>query len=238
MSIKSFAFCSVFIYHLNVAKVNSRGMFSTLQIFSTSLLIILLASQCSGTGNETEPSPASLEVHSREKRLLTFAISGGVLKVVAGAVYPVVFNHKLRRSLNGGINLQANYRILADIIWPVPEDIFTNRMNKDYTDDSRAQFYRVLERMVDNMGRKGKDCLLRTICDLAETPLSHNGMIGELIDLVFTPSATDKLEEEYLEARKYGLNGVKCSEAFKTCPYGHSLLDAISTVVLPLVFLK
>lgn len=161
-------------------------MCSSLRALSTVSLVILLASTCSGTCNETESSPSTCDVHSREKRFLTYVVNGGVAKIVLGGVFPVYFHHKLKRSLNAAVNVQANYRIPADIIWPVPEDIFQQRVNNDFIDNSRSQLYRLLERMIDTWGRNGRTCLLRTICELAETPLSHNGMFGEILDVIFT----------------------------------------------------
>ena len=35
------------------------------------------------------------------------------------------------------------------------------------------------------MGYDGKTCLLRSICELAETPLAHHGLTGKIVDLIF-----------------------------------------------------
>nr|XP_019527282.2 uncharacterized protein LOC109399302 [Aedes albopictus] len=207
-------------------------MRSSSLLLSLAFLLSLLSSTCSATCNGSQPSSsATCDAHSREKRFLTYVVNGGVAKIVLGGVFPVYFHHKLKRSLNAAVNLQANYRIPADIIWPVPEDVFRQRMNNDFTDNSRPQLYRTLERMIDTWGRNGRTCLLRTICEAAETPLSHNGLFGEILDVIFTPSETDAIDEEYLMARQYGSHGVSCSGVFKDCPYGHGLLDTISTVL-------
>ncbi|XP_062559797.1 uncharacterized protein LOC134224458 [Armigeres subalbatus] len=209
-------------------------MCSSSQIISIFLFVVFLVSTCSASCNETESSLSHCEADSRQKRFLSFPVNGGLLKVIFGMALPVAFNHKTKRSLNAAMNLQGNYRILQNIIWPVPEDIFTNRLNSDFKDSSRLQLYRVLEHILDTQGKNGRNCIMRTICDLADTPLTHNGMVGELIDLIFTPSETDDVEEEYRTARKYGMNGVNCSAVYKECPYGHGLLDAFSTIVSPL----
>ncbi|XP_062557609.1 uncharacterized protein LOC134222474 [Armigeres subalbatus] len=204
----------------------------SLQVLSISLIIALLASTCSCLCNGTESSEEmSCDVHSRVKRYLTFVVNGGTAKIVAGGVFPVFFHHKLKRSLNAAMNLQANYAIPADIIWPVPENIFKERINNDFTDNSRPQLYRLLEQIIDSWGRNGRTCLLRTICESAETPLSHNGMFGEILDVIFTPSDSDAIDNEYFMARKYGLHGVSCSGVYKECPDGHGLLDTISSVL-------
>ncbi|XP_062557055.1 uncharacterized protein LOC134221905 [Armigeres subalbatus] len=209
-------------------------MCSSSQIISIFLFVVFLVSTCSANCNETESSLPDCDAESRQKRFLSFPVNGGLVKAVFGVAIPVAFNHKLKRSLNGGVNLQANYRLLQNIIWPVPEDIFTNRLNNDFEDDSRPQLYRVLENVLDTQGKNGRNCIMKTICDIAEAPLSHNGLLGEMIDLIFTPTEDDKLDEEYHMARKYGMNGVSCSGVYKECQLGHGLLDALSTIVTPL----
>lgn len=38
----------------------------------------------------------------------------------------------------------------------------------------------------NSFGFDGQTCLLRAICELAEAPIVHHGLIGKLIDLIFT----------------------------------------------------
>lgn len=147
------------------------------------MVLTIFASACSCDSNRTE---FSNEVHHRDKRFVSFVIGGGVAKIVLGALFPVFFHHKLKRSLNCAVNLQANYAIPSQIVWPVPEQVFKERLSDESVDNSRPQLYKVLERMIDNWGRNGRECLLRTICEVAETPLSHNGMFGEILDVIFT----------------------------------------------------
>jgi hypothetical protein len=35
-------------------------------------------------------------------------------------------------------------------------------------------------------GIEGRSCVLRTICEVAETPLHHNGLVGELLHVMLT----------------------------------------------------
>lgn len=53
-------------------------------------------------------------------------------------------------------------------------------------DDTRRKFYTFLEHQFESWGRNGHECLLRTICEVAEAPIRHNGLIGELVYTVFT----------------------------------------------------
>ena len=36
------------------------------------------------------------------------------------------------------------------------------------------------------LGLNGEACLQRTICELAESPLAHNGLFGKLVHLLMT----------------------------------------------------
>ncbi|XP_049286008.1 uncharacterized protein LOC125765150 [Anopheles funestus] len=172
----------------------------------------------------------------RVKRLISFPINGGVAKIVLGFLAPVRFHHPLPRSLNCGINVQANYAIRPDIIFPRPESIFRNRNLNHYADpESRQRLYGLVEKILKTMlGSKGRarDCLLRTVCEVADTPLHHNGLVGELLDVIFTPQESDALPLEFLMARRYGANGVNCLKLYPACPWGMGLLDYVSTIGL------
>uniref|UniRef100_A0A182MF92 Uncharacterized protein n=1 Tax=Anopheles culicifacies TaxID=139723 RepID=A0A182MF92_9DIPT len=142
----------------------------------------------------TNGTTAPFEVHhNRDRRyVLSFPINGGVAKVIFGFVAPVRFHHMLKRSINLGINLQANYRILPNIIFPHPESVWKNRYSAEaYVDTGRRQLYGLLEKFLIKPGdrkvegERARVCLLRTICEVADTPLTHNGMVGEILDVVF-----------------------------------------------------
>uniref|UniRef100_A0A182Q6U1 Uncharacterized protein n=1 Tax=Anopheles farauti TaxID=69004 RepID=A0A182Q6U1_9DIPT len=176
------------------------------------------------------------EVLERTKRLINFPINGGVAKVVLGFLAPVRFSHPLPRSLNCGVNLQANYMIPANIVFPHPESIFQNRNHRGYGDRySRRWVYATIEKwltMALGTGRRARECLLRTVCEVADTPLHHNGLVGELLDVIFTPQESDALSTKFLMARRYGANGVDCLRLYAACPWGMGLLDNVSRVLV------
>ncbi|XP_053667356.1 uncharacterized protein LOC128716773 [Anopheles marshallii] len=197
------------------------------------------ASQCTQPTAEWSNRTTPLAVHhNRDRRyVLSFPVNGGVAKVIFGFVAPVRFHHMLKRSINLGLNLQANYRILPNIIFPHPESVWKNRYSVDtYVDTGRKQLYALLEQFLGTTGNRSsrsesaRACLLRTICEVADTPLTHNGMVGEILDVVFTPADTDDLSDEYKMARKYGANGVDCARLYEQCPYGHGLLDTVTAM--------
>ncbi|XP_062551599.1 uncharacterized protein LOC134216818 [Armigeres subalbatus] len=189
--------------------------------FAKCLAVILLLQTCSSNHTETLSQ-------QREKRWLTFIPNGGTSKIILGCAWPVHFHHKLARRLNMGMNLQANYRLPSTIVWPVPTSIFQNRLNNDYVDNSRIQLYQLLERMFDSYGTNGHECVLRTICEVAETPLHDSGVFGELMDVIFTPYKSEQLNQSYYDARLHGLNGTDCVELYKRCPLGSGLLEKMS----------
>ncbi|XP_050087285.1 uncharacterized protein LOC126572204 [Anopheles aquasalis] len=195
------------------------------------LLFVTCFSVTVGAIEEDRTCPKDQLIAQRSKRwILSYPINGGLAKMVLGCMLPIRFHHPLPRSLNLLNNLQAVYRILPATIFPRPETIFKNRANEQYTDQSRSQFYAVVEKMLQRWNRNGRSCLLRTICEVAETPLRHNGLVGALFDVVFTPYETDQLDKDYLMAKKYGANGVDCMRVYSDCPLGHGLLDTISAI--------
>ncbi|ETN67482.1 hypothetical protein AND_000705 [Anopheles darlingi] len=125
----------------------------------------------------------------RSRRFISYPINGGIAKMVLGFLTPVRFHHPLARSLNCGVNVQANYAIPERIIFPRPESVFQNRRYTDAAAGSRKRLFGVLEKMLRvsfGAGQRARQCLLRTVCEVADTPLKHNGLVGELLDVVFT----------------------------------------------------
>ncbi|CAG2069256.1 unnamed protein product [Timema podura] len=81
----------------------------------------------------------------------------------------------------------------------------------------------------------GRACVLRTICEVSELPLQHNGLVGELIHAIFTPGYAsikeDYMEEDYATAESNGrLPDAGCHQKYTGCPIGHGLLDLIAYV--------
>jgi DM4/DM12 family len=97
-------------------------------------------------------------------------------------------------------------------------------------DSTRKIAYEIVEDILSRENKNGHECMLRTICEVAETPVNHNGLIGELMQLFFTPGRHEKLHEDYQHARKAGLNRVNCEKLYPDCPFGHGILDSVSLV--------
>ena len=78
--------------------------------------------------------------------------------------------------------------------------------------------------------KNGRECVLLTICQVAETPLSHNGFVGELLQIFFTPGKHEIINDEYRYAMKAGLHHVDCEKLYPDCPFEHRILDSFSII--------
>lgn len=97
-------------------------------------------------------------------------------------------------------NIVCLYNFQAQYLFPTTyASLFSPFINKDgkleqrrsrgienYGDNSRESFYEMLENMMNRNGKNGRECLLRSICDAAVAPVSHNGLIGEAIQTALT----------------------------------------------------
>ncbi|KAL4717394.1 hypothetical protein ACJJTC_017281 [Scirpophaga incertulas] len=100
---------------------------------------------------------------------------------------------------------------------------------------NRWDFYKILEHMSERYGYSGRPCLLRTICEAAEVPFTHeNGLLAEIGHILFTPSTTkDELshhtDNEYHAAERLGQDpGINCELLFPKCE--GSILDTFTEI--------
>ncbi|XP_076763337.1 uncharacterized protein LOC143430798 [Xylocopa sonorina] len=93
----------------------------------------------------------------------------------------------------------------------------------------RATLYQVVENKFANYGYQGHECLLRAICETSEHPLRHNGLIGDILHVIFTPTSSrhERLPQDILQAEVAGRNG-SCSNYQPRCPVG--LFDLIGVL--------
>ncbi|XP_016997855.2 uncharacterized protein [Drosophila takahashii] len=98
----------------------------------------------------------------------------------------------------------------------------------------RHDFYRSIVNFLTHYGFNGSACLLRTICEVSESPLdAQNGLVGSLFQILFMPT-TSAAEGELqhvdglYEASDAGTRGLGCSDYVDHCE--HSALDLISVV--------
>ncbi|XP_071556021.1 uncharacterized protein [Temnothorax nylanderi] len=89
---------------------------------------------------------------------------------------------------------------------------------------SRQLVYKVFTNKMDSLGYPGLDCLLRTICEAERYSLNKNGVLGDILQIIFTPSMSmiEDLPNEIVEAEREQ----HCDQRYKKCPV--NLLDLIS----------
>lgn len=104
------------------------------------------------------------------------------------------------------------------------------------SDKYRWTIYQSIESILYDKNLDGKQCLLKTICEIAESPFRHhNGLLGEMLEIFFSPSSTNQCVQagdrnDYILAENFGLNGEPCGEIFKNCH--HSLLELFTQNLL------
>uniref|UniRef100_A0A1B0CF03 Uncharacterized protein n=1 Tax=Lutzomyia longipalpis TaxID=7200 RepID=A0A1B0CF03_LUTLO len=157
----------------------------------------------------------------RQKRTLVFPTNSAIGIVIAVA-YPLILPH---RNVFVSYNFEGNYNMPTNVTDIVPGPL--NRL------DLVTPIDRALGRKNDDddiHGHKGRVCLLRVICETAEEPFhAHNGVIGDILHIILTPSTSirEDLHPEYYKAEELGRSG-DCSKYRKYCP--ECILDYISQI--------
>ncbi|XP_038221843.1 uncharacterized protein LOC119839565 [Zerene cesonia] len=129
-------------------------------------------------------------------------------------------------------NFESNYSVLSNIT-EIDEVLFPNLpvISRHSRSITRELAYTVLETKFKENGLNGRDCLLRNICEAADTPLHHNGLLGHIMHIIFTPSSSKEegIDDVYYEAELDGQKG-DCDKYYEACPI--SLFDMITKLVI------
>ncbi|XP_050071155.1 uncharacterized protein LOC126559089 [Anopheles maculipalpis] len=180
----------------------------------------------------------------RHKRTLVFTSDSATGILIALSV-PLLIPD---RNIFLAYNFEANYgmpgkasdftqgvlkKVDNDQIEPTADDESEGRRAEraTITRFTRKQVYRMIELNLTRYGYDGKKCILRMICELAGQPVHDaNGIIGDLLQLVFTPSGSryEQLPSEFYVAEQKGRQE-KCAKYEKYCP--KSPLDTISLIL-------
>ncbi|XP_047004467.1 uncharacterized protein LOC124622720 [Schistocerca americana] len=154
----------------------------------------------------------------RASRSIPFLVypNGGALKWVVGLSIPVKVSNRSVGMLLQFQGLYAHPSNISEISQHFPLNV------------GRAAIYAVFTSIMNALGTDGHACLLRAVCEAAETPLLHNGLFGEVAHLLLTPSDGDAGLAEHVLAREAGRGG--CRRRYAACPRGRGLLDAVSTL--------
>ncbi|KAF5299303.1 hypothetical protein FQA39_LY02476 [Lamprigera yunnana] len=158
--------------------------------------------------------------------------------LVLGVAIPVQLG--LKQSMAYGLNFQFQYIGAQNYsqLQVYPPIISRNRERRQEKYNDRTVTYAALESLMEEFKINGKTCLLRSICDNAMESLhtKENGLYGQIIHILLTPNygneeAATNLDSSYLDAQKAGEYGVDCISLYPSCPYGHGILDIISTLL-------
>ncbi|CAH1137790.1 unnamed protein product [Phyllotreta striolata] len=95
---------------------------------------------------------------------------------------------------------------------------------------TRRFLYNLLESKINEYGYQGKDCLQRAICEAAEYTTLNSGVLGDIVHIILTPSASlkEKNIDDYIESEEFGKKNGHCKKYKKNCPL--SILNLVSKV--------
>uniref|UniRef100_A0A182LRB5 Uncharacterized protein n=1 Tax=Anopheles culicifacies TaxID=139723 RepID=A0A182LRB5_9DIPT len=210
-------------------------------------LLLLWASILQASKNDTESADIITE-HGRSKRTLVYTFNSCAGVLIALSIPLLITGRNIFMSYN----FEANYNM------PTDSTDFTQGILKKGDNDqihegearkardtsrmltstpkqsslSRKKFYRTIELNLQRYGFAGKRCILRMICDLAETPLGHeNGVLGDVLQLIFTPSLSqdENLPSEFARAEQLGREQGNCNKYRAHCPA--SPIDLVTIVL-------
>ncbi|KAJ0175007.1 hypothetical protein K1T71_009148 [Dendrolimus kikuchii] len=168
----------------------------------------------------------------RQRRYLLFTpnTQWGVFATVAIPLHP-------ETTVSVSWFFEANYYNVANATYfdPLLDDAtISSREERDLKESekviTRSRIYGVIESMLEKHGYPGRACLLRAICENARTHLPHNGVLGDLLQFILTPSTSiseEDVDDCYYEAEYYGMED-SCDYHKDCCT---NPLDFITTTI-------
>ncbi|CAH1115346.1 unnamed protein product [Psylliodes chrysocephalus] len=167
--------------------------------------------------------------HKLSKRYLLFP-RYTQMQCSTGLTVPLVLP---RRSINLSLVGQANYFLPWNVSNLTPQTIAA-RDKTSFFYMGRRTVYKYIMTFLDSFGLDGEQCLLRSICEISETPLhiKHDEtLLEKLVHFIFTPSldlrhtrkasnSTSRkrnFSEKLLLAEKIGKNYGDCSDIYSDC---------------------
>ncbi|KAF5286309.1 hypothetical protein FQA39_LY04207 [Lamprigera yunnana] len=153
--------------------------------------------------------------------LVRFPVGGPYMGIILAISVPLELP---RTNVYFSYYFEANYNL--------PENQSTYEYPPIVSDRSlginRKNVYKTLEFKINSHGYPGRECLLRTICEAAEFALDGNGVLGDIMHILLSPSSSksENLPLEYEDAEKQGYLKNGCAIYQKKCPI--SLLSLIT----------
>jgi len=198
---------------------------------SVSILFSTIISVAISTTDVSLPVPKSLsmmssdssqKVLSRKRRFFIPQTSGWLLKGIFDTIIPV-------EGGNGGpilIRLPITYNIDSGSITGRSFETGAARTFSSH-EDHRHSILRTVESYLERMGgfHDGHACILRAICEVAETPQNTDGFLGDLVNMMLAPvylldgyNGNIGEDTDYILAQKDGYFGRDCSRYHHDCP--------------------
>jgi hypothetical protein len=101
---------------------------------------------------------------------------------------------------------------------PSVTDDISNVLKRTIVDD-QIDVLGKIEQSLDKGGMAGRQCVLRAICELTETPIHHWTVFGEMLNNLLRPkNGTHEALEEYKKAEKIGEEQGDCWSFYPECP--------------------
>ncbi|XP_001607098.1 uncharacterized protein LOC100123455 [Nasonia vitripennis] len=166
---------------------------------------------------------------------------GGTFKLIVGAAIPIAMPGRI---VSYGQNLQFQYSLPQNAsffsdYYKAKSSKRRRRRQVEEIGRERQIFYRMVEEELKR--RAGvtagvEDCLARSICESAETPLRDDGLVGEILHVLLTPDygnggESSLISDVYRRAAEIGrMAELDCFAAYPSCPRGFGILDHISKV--------
>ncbi|XP_069694278.1 uncharacterized protein [Periplaneta americana] len=165
--------------------------------------------------------------HSRKRRFLVYPEGGSYVELIMGFGLPILVQEQ---SLTMGTVVKLLYSVPTNSTHYTDPAFRERRAPRT----SRWDIYSMLEATCDRLGLDGRACVLRAICEAADATLQYNGLAGEIIHVLLTPSSTTEesrsyMDSEYHAAERLGkeISG-SCHLLYSECGVG--LLDFISKI--------
>ncbi|KAJ9596087.1 hypothetical protein L9F63_012716 [Diploptera punctata] len=158
---------------------------------------------------------------------MSFVVRVGCFQLIIGFGLPAVVQEQ---SLTQGTAIKLTYDVPMNAT-PFTEALF----GRSSRSTSRWELYSRLEAACDRLGMDGKACVLRAICEAADVTVRSNGLGGDILHVLLTPSATlepsahNNVDRDYRSAERLGATERgRCHLLYPECNTG--LLDTISTI--------
>ncbi|XP_068217736.1 uncharacterized protein [Palaemon carinicauda] len=195
------------------------------------LLSLVIVYSHANTIDEEEPSysydPNEVIQLTSDRRL---ALPVGTLIVLTPTI-SLPMDKGLPYGYGNSATLSFPFKIYCDDLGMTSEENTWGRKKRDTAATSvgnlaggdREVLYKMVERSLNAVGINGKACLLRAICEMFVEPLEHHGLIGEFLEVFFSPSRKhendDERLSEYTNAELEGKSIGRCERYHEACPY-------------------